>query len=148
MSWKDVLKADDDIEKLRGGTFSTRNIRDLGRKFTGGSPQEREERQQAKRTRAAIKTYFNQLLIPELKQLIAQERTGQKLPIYLVIDGDGFPKLEEDRILFPIKLTDVDIEKEDEPELVAMTIELFTKKKFNVGEGQAVNGKRTLVVKQ
>jgi hypothetical protein len=147
MSWKDVLKADDDIEKLRGGTFGTRNIRDLGRRLTGGSPQEREERQQAKRTRAAIKTYFNQSLIPELKQLVSQERTGQRLPIVVVIDGDGMPKLEEDRILFPVRLMDVEIEPEDVPELVMMTMELFKKKKFNVSETK-VDGKRALEIKQ
>ena len=145
--WRDVLKADDDIVKIRAGRFGTRNIRDFGRKIVGGSQEERQERADQKQAQASIKRYFKQFLLPTLKELVSQERTGQRLPIVLVFDEYGNPKMEGDRIVVPISLVDAGIEQDQKPELIMMAMELFRKRGFNVTE-DTFNGKRAVVMTQ
>ena len=145
--WRDVLKADDDIVKIRAGRFGTRNIRDFGRRIVGGSQEERQERAEQKQAEASIKRYFKQYLLPTLKEIVSQERTGQRLPIVLVFDEYGNAKIEGDKIVVPMSLVDAGIEKEYEIDIVHMTKELFKKRGFNVTE-DTLNGKRAVVLTQ
>lgn len=149
MSWKDVLKADDDIEKFRTGMFGTRNMRDLGRRLTGGTQEEQQQRADARRASAAIKRYFKQSLLPELKDAISEEKTGQKLPILLVFDDNGPARIEGDKIVYPVDLNEADIEQDDMQLFFDMATKLFKKKGFTVDSGIVMNaGKHSLQIKQ